>query len=198
MDRPVVITDKAARFDSFKNGEVLAGKKKGRLPAMGWNSWNAFGSGNTEALTKDMADKIVELGLDKLGYKYVVLDDGCYKPERAYGLLSNEEVKFPSGFKALADYIHGKDLKFGMYNDIGTNLCAGAAVGTCGHEIVDAKTYFDWDVDFEYDPTIESVTLFDLDNGEEEELEADYMENDCVRAMNGCIIFNENEFRKYR
>lgn len=57
---------------------------------------------------------------------------------------------------------------------------------------------FDWDVDFEYDPTIESVTLFDLDNGEEEELEADYMENDCVRAMNGCIIFNENEFRKYR
>ena len=148
MDRPVVITDKAARFDSFKNGEVLAGKKKGRLPAMGWNSWNAFGSGNTEELTKAMADKIVELGLDKLGYKYVVLDDGCYKPERAYGLLSNEEVKFPSGFKALADYIHGKGLKFGMYNDIGTNLCAGAAVGTCGHETVDAKTYFDWDVDF--------------------------------------------------
>ena len=56
------------RFDSFDNGDVLFGKKKYRLPAMGWNSWNAFGSGNTEALTKAMADKFIELGLDKLGY----------------------------------------------------------------------------------------------------------------------------------
>lgn len=50
-------------FDSFKNGEAVANKKKGHLPPMGWNSWNAFGSGNTEALTKAMVDKIVELGL---------------------------------------------------------------------------------------------------------------------------------------
>ena len=57
-------------------------------------------------------------------------------------------VKFPSGFKSLSDYIHSKGLKFGMYNDIGTNLCAGAAVGTCGHEDVDAKAYIDWGVDF--------------------------------------------------
>ena len=148
MNKPVEIRDTEHRFDSFKNGEAFPGKNGGRLPAMGWNSWNAFGSGNTEALTKIMADKIVELGLDKLGYKYVVLDDGCYKPERVEGLLSNEEVKFPSGFKALADYIHHKGLKFGMYNDIGTNLCAGAAVGTCGHEDIDAKSYADWGVDF--------------------------------------------------
>ncbi len=147
-ERPMEITDKAYRFDSFKNGDVVPGKKCGRLPAMGWNSWNAFGSGNTEALTKAMAEKLVELGLDKLGYKYVVLDDGCYKPERVNGLLSNEEEKFPSGFKALADFIHSKGLKFGMYNDIGSNLCAGAAVGTCGHEAEDAQTYIDWDIDF--------------------------------------------------
>ncbi len=136
------------QYDSFDDGKVLHNKKKNSLPAMGWNSWNAFGSGNTEALTKCMADAIVSLGLDKLGYKYVVLDDGCYKPERVGGKLSNEEKKFPSGFRALADYIHGKGLKFGMYNDIGTNLCAGAAVGTCGHEKEDAKTYVDWGVDF--------------------------------------------------
>ena len=147
-ERPVEITDKAFRFDSFKDGSVVPGKKCGRLPAMGWNSWNAFGSGNTEALTKAMAEKIVELGLDKLGYKYIVLDDGCYKSERVDGLLSNEEEKFPSGFKALADHLHSMGLKFGMYNDIGSNLCAGAAVGTCGHEAVDAKTYIDWDIDF--------------------------------------------------
>ncbi len=148
MDRPFEIRDKEHRFDSFSDGSVFPGKKKGRLPAMGGNSWNAFGSGNTEALTKAMADCIVELGLDKLGYSYVVLDDGCYKPERVDGKLSNEEGKFPSGFRALSDYIHSKGLKFGMYNDIGINLCAGAAVGTCGHEAEDARSYLDWGVDF--------------------------------------------------
>ncbi len=148
INYPSKIENENMRFGAFANGKVLPGKKSGRLPAMGWNSWNAFGSGNTEALTRAMADKIVELGLDKLGYKYVVLDDGCYKSERIDGKLSNEEVKFPGGFKALSDYIHGIGLKFGMYNDIGTNLCAGAAVGTCGHEEVDAQSYVDWGVDF--------------------------------------------------
>jgi len=145
--KPIPLT-KDCRYDSFANGKPLLNKKKNHLPAMGWNSWNAFGSGNTAALTKAMADKIVELGLDKLGYQYVVLDDGCYKPERINGQLSNETKKFPEGFKALSDYIHNKGLKFGMYNDIGTNLCAGAAVGTCGYEDTDAKSYIDWGVDF--------------------------------------------------
>ena len=147
-ERPAVINDDKYRFDSFKNGKVFEGKRQGRLPAMGWNSWNAFGSGNTAALTRAMADKFVELGLDKLGYEYIVLDDGCYRQERVDGELANEEVKFPEGFRALADYIHGKGLKFGMYNDIGTNLCAGAAVGTCGHELTDARSYISWGVDF--------------------------------------------------
>ena len=148
MKRPAVIKDGKYRFDSFNNGKVLGGKKRGRLPAMGWNSWNAFGSGNTEKLTKAMAEKLCELGLKDLGYEYVVLDDGCYRNERVDGRLSNETEKFPSGFRALADHIHAKGLKFGMYNDIGTNLCAGAAVGTCGHEKEDAKTYLEWDIDF--------------------------------------------------
>ncbi|MBR5400675.1 MAG: alpha-galactosidase [Treponema sp.] len=148
LSSPSKISDPEFRFDSFGNGKIFSGKKAGRLPAMGWNSWNAFGSGNTEALTRAMADCIVALGLDKLGYKYVVLDDGCYKSERVDGKLSKEPVKFPGGFKALSDYVHSKGLKFGMYNDIGTNLCAGAAVGTCGHEDVDAASYIDWGVDF--------------------------------------------------
>ena len=68
FEKPIAINDKAYRFDAFKNGDIISGKK-GRVPAMGWNSWNAFGSGNTEALTKVMAEKMVELGLDKLGYQ---------------------------------------------------------------------------------------------------------------------------------
>ncbi|MDD6400899.1 MAG: glycoside hydrolase family 27 protein [Lachnospiraceae bacterium] len=146
--KPDEINDNKYRFDSFNNTKVLSNKKKNHLPAMGWNSWNAFGSGNTEKLTKEMADKIIELELDKLGYQYIVLDDGCYKSERVDGHLSNETDKFPSGFKTLSDYIHNKGLKFGMYNDIGTNLCAGAAVGTCGYEDIDAQSYIDWDIDY--------------------------------------------------
>lgn len=148
MEKPNKLAGKEYAFDAFANGKLLLNKKKNHLPAMGWNSWNAFGSGNTAALTRAMADKIVELGLDKLGYRYIVLDDGCYKPERVEGKLSNEEVKFPEGFRVLSDYIHAKGLKFGMYNDIGTNLCAGAAVGTCGHEEEDARSYIEWGVDF--------------------------------------------------
>jgi len=148
LTAPEKITDNKYRFDSFNNNKVLFNKKKNHLPAMGWNSWNAFGSGNTEALTKAMADCIVNLGLDKLGYKFVILDDGCYKSERVNGKLENDEVKFPGGFKHLSDYVHSKGLKFGMYNDIGTNLCAGAAVGTCGHEKTDGQSYVDWGVDF--------------------------------------------------
>lgn len=145
---PAKINDNKDRYDAFSSGEVLANKKKGHLPAMGWNSWNAFGSNNTEKLTKIMTDKIVELGLDKLGYKYIVLDDGCYKPERVDGRLANNPERFPGGFKPLADYIHAKGLKFGMYNDIGEKLCSGAAVGTCGFETEDTKDYVNWDIDF--------------------------------------------------
>lgn len=146
--RPATLNDKKDRYDAFDNGEVLRDKKKGHLPAMGWNSWNAFGSNNTEKLTRAMADKIIELGLDKLGYEYIVLDDGCYKPERVDGRLANNPERFPSGFNAISDYVHGKGLKFGMYNDIGEKLCSGAAVGTCGYETVDTKDYINWDIDF--------------------------------------------------
>ena len=118
MLRPDKLNE-VGRFNNFDNKEILYGKKKQHLPAMGWNSWNAFGSGNTEVLTRAMVDKMVELGLDKLGYQYVVLDDGCYKPERVDGKLTGEETRFPGGFKAISDYVHEKGLKFGMYNDIG-------------------------------------------------------------------------------
>ena len=149
LNSPDKIRDNEYRFDAFSNGKVLLNKKKNRLPVMGWNSWNAFGTGNNEKLTKAIADCLVSLGLDKLGYKYVVLDDGCYKSKRSDdGKLENDEVKFPGAFSALADYIHSKGLKFGMYNDIGTKLCSGLEVGTCGHEKTDAASYVDWKIDF--------------------------------------------------
>lgn len=146
MTGPSPIDDPRLRFDDFDNSDLFA--KKPRLPAMGWNSWNAFGSGNTEELTKAMVLKIKELGLDKLGYEYVVLDDGCYHPERVNGHLQSDEIKFPSGFKAMADYVHSHGLKFGMYNDIGDRLCSGAKVGIRGYEKTDCEDYIKWDIDF--------------------------------------------------
>ncbi|PWJ71370.1 alpha-galactosidase [Ruminococcaceae bacterium R-25] len=146
MNGPAPIDDYRLRFDDFSNADIFA--KKHRLPAMGWNSWNAFGSGNTEELTKAMVLKIKELELDKLGYKYVVLDDGCYHPERVNGHLQADKIKFPSGFKAMADFVHENGLKFGMYNDIGTRLCSGAEVGIYGYEKTDCEDYIKWDIDF--------------------------------------------------
>ncbi len=146
MNGPSPITDSNLRFDSFKDGGLFA--KKQRLPAMGWNSWNAFGSGNTEELTKAMIAKIKELELDKSGYLYVVLDDGCYHPERIEGHLISDEIKFPSGFKAMADLVHSQGLRFGMYNDIGTKLCSGAEVGIYGYEETDCKDYINWEIDY--------------------------------------------------
>ncbi|MCR5805117.1 MAG: alpha-galactosidase [Clostridia bacterium] len=196
------------RFESFSNNKVLSCKKNGKLPVMGWNSWNAFGSGNTEGLTKQMAEKLVELGLDKLGYKYVVLDDGCYLPHRVDGKLSNEPEKFPDGFKALADFLHSKGLKFGMYNDIGEKLCAGSEVGTYGYEKVYAKQYLDWEIDFikidncynifdnatfadpenarfTFGPNIKSVFIGD-DRLSAEELT---ITGECAKVNDSCVTF---------
>lgn len=145
LSGPDPIKDNRLRFDHFEDKLF---NKTPRLPAMGWNSWNAFGSGNTEELTKAMVFKIKELELDKLGYKYIVLDDGCYHPERIDGHLKADEVKFPSGFKAMADFVHGHNLKFGMYNDIGTRLCSGAEVGIYRHEKTDCEDYIKWAIDF--------------------------------------------------
>ena len=146
MNGPAPINDRRLRFDSFAEDNLFT--KKPRLPAMGWNSWNAFGSGNTEELTKAMVLKLKELKLDKLGFKYVVLDDGCYHPERVNGHLQADNIKFPSGFKAMADFVHENGLKFGMYNDIGTRLCSGAEVGIYGFEKTDCEDYIKWDIDF--------------------------------------------------
>lgn len=117
-------------------------------PPLGWNSWNTFRTDINEKLVKDIADKFVELGLKEAGYEYIVLDDGWMAKERDKdGNLVADPVKFPSGIKALADYIHSKGLKFGLYNCAGSKTCAGYP-GSRGYEYQDARTYASWDVDF--------------------------------------------------
>ncbi len=119
-----------------------------QTPPMGWNSWNTFGRQINEQVVKDTADAICALGLKDAGYEYVVIDDCWSLMERgADGRIVPDPAKFPSGMKALADYIHSKGLKFGMYACAGTTTCDGYP-GSFDYEFIDAQTFADWEVDF--------------------------------------------------
>jgi alpha-galactosidase len=118
-----------------------------RTPPMGWNSWNKFGCDVSEDLIKQMADAMVSSGMKDAGYSYVVIDD-CWQVDRDKdGNIVPDAKRFPSGMKALADYIHAKGLKFGVYSDAGTGTCQNRP-GSRGYEFQDARQYAAWDVDY--------------------------------------------------
>ena len=119
----------------------------GLKPQMGFNTWNKFACNINEKLARDTADVMVEKGLAKLGYVYLNLDD-CWQVARDNNSRIVEDPNnFPSGMKALADYVHSKGLKFGLYSDAGTGTCQGRP-GSLGYEEIDAKTYAEWGVDY--------------------------------------------------
>ena len=118
-------------------------------PPMGWNSWNTFGCDISENVVRETADLFIKLGLKDAGYQYVVIDDGWMEMQRDPEtlLLVPDKKKFPNGIKPLADYVHSKGLKFGIYNCAGVLTCGGYP-GTRGYEFLDAKQYASWGVDF--------------------------------------------------
>jgi alpha-galactosidase len=118
-----------------------------RTPPMGWNSWHHFGCHVSEALVRETADALVSTGLRDAGYAYVVIDDCWQGARRADGTIQPDPAHFPSGMKALADYVHARGLKFGLYSDVGNETCEGRP-GSLGHEAQDAQTYAAWGVDF--------------------------------------------------
>jgi alpha-galactosidase len=116
-----------------------------RTPPMGWNSWNKFAGKITDQDVRDMADAMVATGMSKLGYVYINIDDTWEAGRDAQGnILTNR--KFPD-MKALADYVHSKGLKIGIYSSPGPLTCAGYT-GSFGHEEQDAKTYAAWGIDY--------------------------------------------------
>jgi len=119
-----------------------------RTPPMGWNSWNKFAcDGLNEKVVRQTADTIVANGMKDAGYQYVNLDD-CWQTGRdENGFIIADSAKFPSGIKALADYIHSKGLRLGIYSDAGTLTCAKRP-GSIGHEYQDALQYARWGVDY--------------------------------------------------
>ena len=116
-------------------------------PQMGWNSWNKFGDKVSEQLIRGAADAVATNGMKDAGYQYINIDD-CWHGERdAQGFIHPDPQKFPSGMKALADYVHAKGLKLGIYSDVGYKTCAGRP-GSRGHEFQDALTYAQWGIDY--------------------------------------------------
>ena len=116
-------------------------------PPMGWNSWNKFACNVNEQLVRETADAMVSTGLRDAGYRYVNIDD-CWHGERdAQGFIHEDRQRFPSGMKALADYVHARGLLFGVYSDAGWKTCGGRP-GSRGHEFQDAQTYAAWGVDY--------------------------------------------------
>jgi alpha-galactosidase len=114
---------------------------------MGWNSWNAFTSSVSEALVEQIADAMVSSGMAAAGYQYVVIDDTWQGNRDACGNISANTSRFPSGIKALADYVHRNGLKLGLYSDRGVTTCSGYP-GSYGYEERDAQTYASWGVDY--------------------------------------------------
>ena len=119
-----------------------------RTPPMGWNSWNKFAcKGINEKVVREAADSIAANGMKDAGYEFVVIDD-CWQTGRdAQGNIVADVEKFPNGIKAVADYVHSKGLKFGIYTDAGTLTC-GKRPGSLGHEYQDAQQYANWGVDY--------------------------------------------------
>ncbi|MCL8009894.1 NPCBM/NEW2 domain-containing protein [Streptomyces sp. AS02] len=123
-----------------------------RTPPMGFNNWNSTHcrAEFDEAMVKGIADIFVDKGLKDAGYEYVNLDDCWALPSRdANGQLVPDPVRFPGGIKALADYVHAKGLKLGIYTSAGTKTCNSAGFpGALGHEYSDAQQFADWGVDY--------------------------------------------------
>lgn len=124
-------------------------KAVGKLPALGWNTWNAYRCDISEEKILAAAQSFVSLGLREAGYEYVNIDDCWALLERDPHTKEQipDPVKFPNGIKALADEIHSLDLKIGIYSDAGTETCAGYP-GSLGYEAIDAATWASWDINY--------------------------------------------------
>ncbi|KAK7676862.1 hypothetical protein QCA50_020198 [Cerrena zonata] len=125
-------------------------KEVGKLPALGWNTWNAYACSIDESKVLAAANQFVSLGLKDAGYKYVNIDD-CWSVmsgrDNTTGRIVPDPTKFPDGISGLASKIHALGLKIGIYSDAGTKTCAGYP-GSLGNEAIDAETFTEWGIDY--------------------------------------------------
>jgi hypothetical protein len=160
---------------------------------MGWSSWNNFHVHINEQLIKEQADAMVASGLYDAGYRFINIDDGYFGGRDSAGKLYPNKDKFPSGMRALSDYIHKKGLKAGIYTDAGKNTCGsiydkdslGIGVGIYGHVTQDCDQFFkDWNYDFlKVDWCGGKVQMLDE--------QTEYLKIiDVVKGINPNLVFN--------
>lgn len=122
----------------------------GKLPALGWNSWNAYACDVDQAKILQAANAMVDLGFKDAGYEYVVLDD-CWSEmdgrDAVTSRIKPNMTKFPDGMNGTAAHVHDLGLKWGMYSSAGTMTC-GHYPGSLGYEMIDAQTFAEWGVDY--------------------------------------------------
>jgi len=157
-------------------------------PPLGWNSYNTFGCNVSESLLEATADAMVTSGMRAAGFEYVNIDDCWMDGRDASGTLQWNASKFPSGIPALAEYVHGKGLKLGIYETPNTVTCVGiykgiapsVAVGSLGHEAQDARTFATWGIDY---------LKYDLCRGQ---LSSFAVMRDALRATGRPIVYSIN------
>jgi len=122
-------------------------EKLALTPPMGWNTYNTFAGNFNEQIIRDMVDMIVSTGMKDAGYKYIIIDDNWTSTRDSLGFLTVDKGRFPSGMKAMSDYIHSKGLKLGLYSDAGYKTCGGF-ISSRGHEFQDAIMFARWGCDY--------------------------------------------------
>ena len=116
-------------------------------PPMGWMTWNMFKGDISDQLIRETADAMVESGLADAGYKYIFIDDLWQGGRDCHNNIIPDPKKFPHGIKALADYVHSKGLKLGIYSDAAQLTCGGWTA-SYGFEEQDARTFASWGIDY--------------------------------------------------
>ena len=137
----VVLCLAAPRADAQKFTELA------KTPPMGWNSWNKFQCNVSERLIRETADAMAATGMKDAGYQFINIDDCWHGARDSLGFIHPDSARFPSGMKSLADYVHAKGLKLGIYSDAGNKTCGGRP-GSRGYEYQDALTYAKWGIDY--------------------------------------------------
>src|SRR6266550_4716008 len=154
-----------------------------RTPPMGWNSWNKFAGRVDDATVRSIANAMASNGMKAAGYRYVNIDDTWEGGRDAQGNIQTNK-KFPD-MKALADYVHSKGLKLGIYSSPGPNTCAGYE-GSYGHEEQDARTFAKWGIDYLKYDWCGARTLYT-----DEEMPAIYQKmGDALRASRRPIVYS--------
>src|SRR5579883_3093116 len=154
-------------------------------PPMGWNSWNHFAEKVTDADVRAAADALVSSGMRDAGYIYVNIDDTWQGKRDANGVIHPNE-KFPD-MKALADYVHSKGLKLGIYSSPGPKTCAGYE-GSYGHEEQDAKTYAAWGIDYLKYDLCSFIKIMKEKTGDEHSKQAFEMQKAAYEKMHKALV----------